>query len=961
MQNKGFKIRIKFTRYFICAAGLFICLCSGAFVSKTFFDNGQIQAEEGCGGGCGENGCCPDGAGGYSCVSCHLCVDGGYAHCENDGSAGCSGCMPQCNDGATEGVGNTSKCGCCCNCSNTIRCGMVCTDTCPAPGDTCEPDCDQFDTPDHDWYEGSGGTGNCRQTASCSGTKSDCTTCQANATCSTDETNSTLRPCTFLDSNSLYLCVGDLFNCTALSKVADSPTEIAPIAPGVPVYLLMGAVTPPDGARGIRYFFRLDNTGDGSWDCANPGDFCQDLAVVPNTTDISSKIVQDVKFAGWAHVATRDYCDEDLRFADDGVGNWCLLPGYFIIRTPHVGNPPNIDAVNASGNLYVGTSTDADNGPTCTDNNPYTYTTTVSDADGSADIDFIEFNMSTSEYTTPTGYPHWQLRAFFMRSWGGTLASPTFMFRDARVSADPVTQCFKGDHTLVSDPTGGCFYNLPDGHTQATATHTTTTLPGGHVADVYYLNSDILVYADGYSAILKAAVGGDWDTGTYVVSDQSGNNVWAYFKIEFLNDGHKTWENTYNNIWTVSDMEGSSDTSLIPGLGGQLIDTGYGVFHAYGTTKIDFTAPTPVTVNAQHVDGDPDNTLRFYQEAHDNRGKDSGLNNIYDRWYTIAREGIRKNIGSKVVFGSPTTDWALTPPADYISGFLPDDTYTYGISAVDYACNATATTGSGGGSSGHPWLQTLNNDTFAALGFNDPIPDLNPVVAMGSHWVGGGNSLWSYGFGISSGKAWNSTPYDDANRSKDWYSELLRLAGKSSYPMTYISNENLGSPEDIVAAGADGIYSFSYSVAATPTLTSVCHGKKVIFLPSNATLHVVPNNDPIADDAACLIVSAGSIQIDAGASQGGGEELVNYAFITNGEFMTNTDNDRLRLNGFVFSSFTGGSTRFRRDLDDDTTNPAELLNYDPRYLNLLRDLIGEKPISQIECGIVKDSPACEGW
>lgn len=960
----------------------------GYGVNRYFFQSFQLGAHEtDCDPECGMNGCC-DLGGVPTCVECHETAGGTGAHCDNNGAHACSGCQPDCDEGWDEGGSNSTTCGCCGgDCGNTISCIQNCTVTCTAPGDTCQPSCGAG------WKEGDWGVGICKKEESCSGTREDCSVCSETISCSKEEPNE--GPPDNINLSTMYYCLGNLVDCTPLSKVDGIYTEVEAPGPGVPVYLMVDRVSPrPGGTTRVFYDFRMNDQMDpwtGDCNALNPNDFCQNgvwpgnWETNPNTSDVASKIFSTHYYAAWVGAATKNYCTDSLSYTSniavgyftipeittcgngiygDGPGEQCedgYAPPDSVCEwdapeCSHANchctfplNPPEIVYTDPE-NKWIGTSSDADNAPSCTDNNPYTYQLHVTDADGSDDIDLVQMNLVSDAFLSEAGASNWELRVMFANEWVGVVPSQakTFLVRDGHIAVSPATQCLDRFRNQISNVGTYDCWVLPDAHNAEVAQH---TMNGAN--DVYYMDSDITVYSDGYTVNLKGAA--DWRNATHVEfqNDGGANTVWAYFVVEFVDDG-KIWEGHYNNVWYVGDKSALSDTTLwAGGLDGLLIPTAYGTLHRYGYTDIDFTLPD-VALEASHVEGDPDFTFRAFQEAHDNRVKDSNLAEVYDRWYEITRAGIPQGqvpLGPDLLQIPPVPDWSLLPQAD-VFGYLEDDEIDLGLSAVDAACNARSTSVPFEGND--PWVETMFNDVFAALGYNDPIPSLSPTRYVSTEWLGGNSDLYYFGSGEPSGRGWESVPYTDANAGKDWYNTLKGLA---ILPITAVNNDDTYTPDSAISAGPDGLYEFFYSLPShNVTISEACSGKKVIFMPANVRVYIEPNSTPISDDSACLIVAAGRIYINAGATPGA--DTVNFALISNDTVTTISDSEQLVVNGFIFAN----QTVLKRDLGvDNATTPAEQIIYDPRYLRLLKDLLGNRQISQFECGIVTGSGACTGW
>ncbi len=654
--------------------------------------------------------------------------------------------------------------------------------------------------------------------------------------------------------------------------------------------------------------------------------------------------------------------------------------------------PPNIEDVWVSPvgrvaptlNPVLGTEQDADNDPTCVangDNNPSVYVMTASDQGGAETIDIMQLNLApSSKLPTPPSttltadmYDHWPLRLMFAKNWSGLGAgTPAFYVRDAAISESPVAHCYddSGNPTVTVGSSLGCWYKASVTHNWEAATTTTADINGdGTNETIYYLASNIQIYGNGYNTRLMGnAV---WQNATHVEYYPTTKTAVAYFVLTFLDNGNKTWEGNFEDVWFVGDTAGASDGSLLAAHDSApytdvLSDGSTGSFHKYGDTKIDFTAPTGQAQPFHNVADAPDK-YRFNQEAHDNLASDSGLKRIYSRIGRITHEGggsIDTSIGANLNLGG-VANWPVREEGS-VTGVVEGDTVCGIVSIADQVCNFDTEQKCIIPQLGDPWMQTLNGDVYATRGFSNPIPLANTFLSR--YWAGGranlGDSSWNFGSEPGKGGAsgpnsgWVSWPtdiYADKNKDTNWYDDIYRLAERSGNQLK--DPGSLTLYQVITDSANQGIYVFPTS--STVTVQGLCNGAKVIFFPNSTEVRITPNAMALTNTSACLIVARNGVTVRTGINDD--TERINFAIITNGTFKTDVDADRnkLRINGLVFAN----DTLLQRTLTParNLTDPAETFNYDPRYLELLRNLIGRRPYSQLECGIVSDAPVCSGW
>lgn len=372
---------------------------------------------------------------------------------------------------------------------------------------------------------------------------------------------------------------------------------------------------------------------------------------------------------------------------DNLSSNFCNGWGMYIPEEPVIGacdggtctltirnSPPEIQSVgDVSG--WIGTSPDNDNGLSCQDNNPAVYTMTVTDADGSFDVDRVDFSLADpahiadgnndNVWDSPVNGRYWPLRILFAQKMTATanqeFANGTFFVRDTAVESNtPSNQwCLdqnQGMHPI--DPTGwdtsnpnisrNARFTQPytvwcygyDDHSWDDVPILTNQTLNGVSVDVYYLRNDIVVDNEGHPTRLKAD--SVWQNSSYVAYERNGGDrVFVRFVVEYLPDGAiDNWSGQYRNIWFVNDLLGRDDsTENLPGE--YMADDQWGnSFHISGTTRIDLTLPSltlqdPSPISASRLEIDWSSTDatsgidRIYGEANSTANPDpSNVTNI---------------------------------------------------------------------------------------------------------------------------------------------------------------------------------------------------------------------------------------------------------------------------------------------------------------------------------------------
>ncbi|MEA3357012.1 MAG: carbohydrate-binding domain-containing protein [Patescibacteria group bacterium] len=443
----------------------------------------------------------------------------------------------------------------------------------------------------------------------------------------------------------------------------------------------------------------------------------------------------------------------------------------------------------------------------------------------------------------------------------------------------------------------------------------------------------------------------------------SGNNLEVDWEVWFRGDISSVLDSVLDIYAYVYDGMGGADG-----------------WDDLGNRELDFVSPTgdaEITHNNTYCGVLANNEMCMYVEAHEKDSRDSGLAGVVDWQYEINGNPVSPQPTNPVVIAG-LEDWTSHVVIGGISG---GDSISGRLFNIYDMVGNVAEAEAAVQEPGLPWMKTLDGDMYAALGFSNNIqmdfPHGSGNWAMGSYWVGGVSSGGSWEFGDiptppglsyeASYKGWRDSSYDDDNCNLSWYDRLLTLAMGSKCREDFNSGGNCNY-ESGISSGSSvldldrGIYEYSGS---TTVSGGTCTHAKVIFV--NGTLTIGSTFINQDDDSACLFIARDGITVVGGRPMGGNlntPDVIEAAFITDGKFTVNDDNisgiiDRLHIKGFVFSD----STSFERDLvwNDNTLYPAEYIEYDPRYIYLLRDMLGNRKFEQCECGICTDYAPCNNW
>lgn len=368
---------------------------------------------------------------------------------------------------------------------------------------------------------------------------------------------------------------------------------------------------------------------------------------------------------------TSNFCSTNVGYLNGSGVYWPQYPpetcnGGSCVLNIH-NNAPELNSVGAPSG-WIGTEPDSDNGLSCQDNNPATYTAQFTDIDDSTDIDRIDFQIGTAAQLAdanndnildnPDLERNYPLRIIFAKKMEADgdqeFANGTFFIRDTQVISNNAStrRCYDQSRGLhLIDPTGWDTSNPSisrnarltqpytvwcygyDGHSWDDVTLLTNQTLNGVSVDVYYLRNDLEVYGEGYIARLDGQTS-NWQQTSYVAYERNGGDrVWTQFIVQYLPDGSTDrWGGTYRNAWAVFDQLGKDDDT--ENLAGEYMAANQwdANLHIIGQTRIDLTAPvidpddpsTPPTI-------DPPTPisatrLRVFWETSDTR---SGLNRTY--------------------------------------------------------------------------------------------------------------------------------------------------------------------------------------------------------------------------------------------------------------------------------------------------------------------------------------------
>lgn len=939
---------------------------------------------------------------GHEGNACHYCTEG----CYNCGNLICGRSTAACvvSPDCISGQGPTAMCVCHssrCPCSNTAQCKErpTCVDTCPTPGDSCEPDsCDvKYGSA---WANGTttGFNSNCNKDSECWGDRIYCDKCHKTISCTRNEPSVQPAP----TAHMLYCYSGYPDSCVVLSNSASNPTIVYPPRPAGGAFVGMAEVALPAQARGSMYYdMALDNVTTGAVLWGYNG--WSNLRFDETTTVVSSGNTYHVK----GRDASMPYCyDANLWCAGDsdpynGEGPCTEVHGYFKISYP-----PTVTSVEVvansklkctlpGGGISPWTGSFRATNPEVS--NPIDIMVTVTDKDGWGDIDTVWLdiarqNMPTNYYCKHelVNYASIGLETSVLYTQGYQYAVSTQVLSNL---------CVNSGCNSAGSCSGICQIDLEGNLTfPADCACARNFLASPFASNPISQYDDPLCelrYVPGVPAECHSCMPMP-DTPNYTVQNvtYSGSGITGTYTFTIL------FKDAYLGG---AYPEGSQQFYVMAQSG--LVFSGNldGGYQPNRTTdpswswSFDFHEPGG-SVSVVHDPVDSANVMRVTNLVTDNL---SGARRVYDRKYWLVRDGaiVTPPIPDGAVAINPAETWfnheLSVSQMDLVT--IPnlqggDWVHSTDI-REDIACNVNDNSDNSNQDArevGPRWIITKLKDVYGWSGFDDPIQVTADGSSLSDFWTGGGNAAADFGSGAAtaSARGWYSPNYSDENRNAvrtvEWYNELYDLAMTSEWAETHGvgSISSIGELINVIQNGSSGVFVvtgvMTGSVSDPIDWNVVCSGRKIIFVPGTVNLEFEPDFTNADPQSACLfIVSHGTVSIQPGGDKPEprsscvstslpcvSADTLETAFITDGAFDVNVDAsfprpDRLEIFGFVFSD----SANFGRDMlwEDNWVKPTGKITYDPKYYALFNDMLGRKPYSEMECGIVKDSPACLNW
>lgn len=232
-----------------------------------------------------------------------------------------------------------------------------------------------------------------------------------------------------------------------------------------------------------------------------------------------------------------------------------------------------------------------------------------------------------------------------------------------------------------------------------------------------------------------------------------------------------------------------------------------------------------------------------------------------------------------------------------------------------------------------PWAMTAFGDTYSYLGYGEDASmqlwEVSSPAIPGWAKSGSGEAYFSTYLVSKYDGEWPSSDslrdyllnnYSDANRTQ--------IGGSGIQASIYDYIKSLVDVNSD-ACSADGITIVEDTAFTASTDTCGPNDKKVFLIDGNANF----NRDWGASDpdAGCIVVASGNVRIRPQA------ENINGFILHDGIFTTDDTDTQLLVKGGVVTTGVNLSRSSGGNADD----PGELLVYDPKYLTLFRDCLGE--------------------
>ena len=289
---------------------------------------------------------------------------------------------------------------------------------------------------------------------------------------------------------------------------------------------------------------------------------------------------------------------------------------------------------------------------------------------------------------------------------------------------------------------------------------------------------------------------------------------------------------------------------------------------------------------------------------------------------------------------NPGTSWTHTD-TDTIPRLATLGDVQFRANVRDKACNnATLNTTKG---LGGRWMRTASGDVFSQAGFSIPIPSLTDERDFSSTYIASYYSTPElFGAGGASNSLFKLYEYSDTNALKDsFYDFLWKLAESNLGEISSASSWPLGG---------NGVYVWTGGNLELNNAT--CNRRAVIFVPSQHQLSIWPEFRRVGDSNGCVFITKRRIRILAGNSKSNTYSVPGYpgnsvkndridAFLISDNTVIirpDTKNEQLFIHGGVIAK----DVKFQRDLvlEDNLIFSAERIQYDARYLDILKKYLG---------------------
>ncbi|MFC1780097.1 hypothetical protein ACFLY9_00160 [Patescibacteria group bacterium] len=222
------------------------------------------------------------------------------------------------------------------------------------------------------------------------------------------------------------------------------------------------------------------------------------------------------------------------------------------------------------------------------------------------------------------------------------------------------------------------------------------------------------------------------------------------------------------------------------------------------------------------------------------------------------------------------------------------------------------------------WLMTAFGDTYAFLGYDTNLDMQEKNRFPNVPGIGDPNAYFStYLISRNTGTYPSRTSfrnyllsnYLDLNRSK---------VGPTNEGYNYFAN----------LADKNGC-SIRTNILGSSFPSGNCNGKNVYFVDvQGGTFQVDHDFINGSSNDACVFIVNGNVSVASSVTE------IDAFFISDGQFITETSgtgDSTLVINGGVIAN----TVDFKRDIGSNEDDPAEIIQYSPRYLDLLKDCIGE--------------------